>query len=301
MPPRLTLEEFIRRAKEAHGDKFDYSLVVYISSHVKITIICNKCGHIFEQTPHSHLKGVGCPKCAGRDKTTEEIIREFRKVHGERYDYSEADFHGVTKKVKIGCPEHGIFLQTPVIHLQGSGCAGCSGNIKHTTEEFIRRARKVHGDKYDYSEVNYQGNKIKVKIICRKCGHAFWQKPNTHLWGSGCPKCALATQRSKGEIEMCDFIKLIYSGKILENDKRAIKPKELDIYLPELNLAFEYNGEHWHELHEEREPGYHKNKRQACKNKNIRLVEIWEKDWYKNKTEIKNKIKEIILKHRQSL
>lgn len=168
--------------------------------------------------------------------------------------------------------------------------------VKFTTEKFIEKAIKKHGpDRYDYSLCVYQGSKAKLKIKCNKCSHTFEQAPYAHLSGRGCPKCAITIQRSKGEKELCDFIKSIYSGEVLENTRKFIGGKELDIYLPELKLAFEYNGEYLHKIHEEKEPGYHKNKQKACEENGVKLIEVWENDWKKNNQQIKD----LISKHLQ--
>lgn len=168
--------------------------------------------------------------------------------------------------------------------------------VKFTTEKFIEKAIKKHGpDRYDYSLSVYQGSKAKLIIKCNKCNYIFKQAPYAHLSGRGCPNCAIAIQRSKGEKELCQYIKSLYSGKILENTRKFIGGKELDIYLPELKLALEYNGEYWHQFHEEKEPGYHKDKRKVCENKNIKLIEVWEKEWKKNNQQIKD----LISKHLQ--
>ncbi len=106
--------------------------------------------------------------------------------------------------------------------------------------------------------------------------------------------CFLQTY-SKGEKELCQYIKSLYSGEILENTRKFIGGKELDIYLPELKLAFEYNGEYWHKIHEEKEPGYHENKQKACEENGVKLIEIWENDWKKNNQQIKD----LISKHLQ--
>lgn len=106
--------------------------------------------------------------------------------------------------------------------------------------------------------------------------------------------CFLQTY-SKGEKELCNFIKSIYFREVLENTRKFIGGKELDIYLPELKLAFEYNGEYWHKIHEEKEPGYHKNKQKACEENGVKLIEIWENDWKKNNQQIKD----LISKHLQ--
>jgi len=122
-------------------------------------------------------------------KTTEQFIEEARQVHGDKYDYSKVEYVNSATKVCIVCPEHGEFWQRAGEHLKGKGCIKCAKHYKPTTEEFIEKARKAHGDKYDYSKVEYVNNKTKVCIICPEHGE-FWQKPNNHLSGQGCPFCA---------------------------------------------------------------------------------------------------------------
>ena len=185
---RLTTEEFIKRAREVHGDKYDYSKVNYVNNRTEVTIICPEHGE-FLQRPDEHLKGKGCPICAGYVKlTTQEFITRAREVHGDKYDYSKVVYVNTKNEVAIICPEHGEFLQGPIQHLKGAGCPWCSGRLRLTTEEFIKRAREVHGDKYDYSKVNYVNNRTEVTIICPKHGE-FHQTPERHLRGNGCPTC----------------------------------------------------------------------------------------------------------------
>lgn len=118
-----------------------------------------------------------------------KFIERACKVHGNKYDYSKVEYVNNNVKVCIICPEHGEFLQTPHNHLRGQKCPKCSGCIVYTTEKWIEAARKVHGDKYDYSKVEYINAKTKVCIICPEHGE-FWQKPNNHLMGKGCIKCS---------------------------------------------------------------------------------------------------------------
>ena len=186
---KYTTEEFIAKAREVHGDKYDYSKVKYVNASTKVCIICPEHGE-FWQAPNSHLNGRGCPKCGheNANMTTEEFIKKARAIHGDKYDYSKVEYANANVKVCIICPEHGEFWQLPGIHLSGHGCPKCSGRGKLATEEFIQRAKEVHGDKYDYSKVEYKGNKNKVCIICPEHGE-FWQTPNSHLQGQGCPKC----------------------------------------------------------------------------------------------------------------
>ena len=98
------------------------------------------------------------------------FIEKARKVHGNKYDYSKVEYHNNHEKVCIICPEHGEFWQTPKNHLKGCNCPKCSNVYKMSNEEWIEKAREIHGDKYDYSKTHYISNKLKVKIICPKHG-----------------------------------------------------------------------------------------------------------------------------------
>ncbi|MBR6517583.1 MAG: hypothetical protein IKT40_12200 [Bacilli bacterium] len=197
MSKKLTTEEFVKKARLVHGDKYDYSKVEYNGTHKKVIIICPIHGE-FEQTPHDHLVG-GCKQCYNdhrgdyvRSNTT-KFIEKAKKVHGDRYDYSKVNYIDNKTNVIIICPIHGEFLQTPNTHLKGCGCYECTKyNIKKNminTEEFINRAKLVHGDRYDYSKVEYKNTTTNVCIICPIHGE-FWQSPNNHLKGCGCPYCS---------------------------------------------------------------------------------------------------------------
>lgn len=138
--------------------------------------------------------------------TTSEFIKRSNLKHSDKYDYSNSIFIGSHIKVIISCPFHGKFEQTPANHLSGKGCRKCStDNIvkirKFTNSIFIEKANKVHNFKYDYSLVEYNGQRKKVKIICRKHG-VFEQAPIDHWQEKGCPRCKL----SKGEDLIMDFL-----------------------------------------------------------------------------------------------
>ena len=183
----MTKDEFIKKANEVHGNKYDYSKVDFKYQKDKVCIICPEHGE-FWQRVYCHLKGQGCQKCIKQVYDTESFITKARKVHGDKYDYSKVKYVKSSQKVCIVCPEHGEFWQTPNDHLSGNGCNKCRGNYNMTTEEFIVKAREIHGDKYDYSKTVYKDSKTKVCIICPEHGE-FWQQPNLHLSGSGCKKC----------------------------------------------------------------------------------------------------------------
>ena len=126
--------------------------------------------------------------------TTESIIQRFIDKRGDEYDYSNVIYKNMHTTVAIKCKIHGTFYQTPHNHLKGAGCPECAkkrvaDGRRMTREEFIRRAREVHGNKYDYSKIEYINNRTKVCIICPIHGE-FWQTPFEHLRG-GCKQCAV--------------------------------------------------------------------------------------------------------------
>jgi hypothetical protein len=186
----LKTESFIQKANKVHNFKYDYSLVEYVDSSTKVKIICPKHG-VFEQTPSKHLIGQKCRKCAYDNKklNVQDFIEKSNKIHNFKYDYSLVQYVNNSTKVKIICPEHGIFEQKPNSHLNGRGCAKCYGNELLTTKSFIQKANQVHNFKYDYSLVDYKNSKTKVKIICPEHG-VFEQIPCNHIFGKGCAECS---------------------------------------------------------------------------------------------------------------
>ena len=132
-------------------------------------------------------------------------IHRFQEVHGNTYDYSKVVYSGAKQKVEIICREHGVFPQTPDSHLRGAGCPKCQGNKQKDTKQCAEDFKKVHGDTYDYSKVEYNTAKEKVEIVCKEHG-SFFQRPNDHLNGKGCPQC----QDTKKDTKQCveDFKKV---------------------------------------------------------------------------------------------
>ena len=143
--------------------------------------------------------------------TRGEFIERAKTVHGDKYNYSKVKYIDYNTKVCIICKKHGEFWQTPHNHVSGAKCPKCSGKYKCTTAEWIEKAREVHGDKYDYSKVEYVNAFTKVCIICPKHGE-FWQKPNCHLSGDGCRECFLERKRKT----LKEFIK---KAKLIHGDK----------------------------------------------------------------------------------
>jgi len=222
----LTQEEFIKLSKKNHSNKYDYSKVNYIDATTKVEIICPKHGSFF-QTPIDHSSGKDCPKCAHSRKFLGnlEILKKFYEIHGNKYTYDLPENANTGTKIKVICPEHGEFITTVGEHFK-HGCKKCI----------------IPSDKYDYPKVNYINATEKIEMVCPEHG-SFFQTPANHKSGHGCPKCA--STRSKGEEEIYNFIKDKYPElEVLQNHK--IGRIKLDIYIPKLNFAIEFNEAYWH-------------------------------------------------------
>lgn len=180
-----------------------------------------------------------------RTLTTEQFIEKANIIHNNKYDYSLTKFINTKTKVKIICPIHGEFEQSHNKHLSKKGCPKC-GFISRcklatsNTETFIEKAIKVHGEKYDYSNVNYVGKENKVEIKCNKHG-IFKQTPHNHLAGNGCPIC----KESKGESIITNFLnenKINFIPQKRFSECRNILPLPFDFYLTDYNTCIEYQG-----------------------------------------------------------
>lgn len=190
---RKTNESFISEAKLIHGDKFDYSKVNYINSKTKVCIICPEHGE-FWQTPNKHINGKqGCPKCSGKNKTTDDIIQQFKKIHKDDYVYDNVKYINNRTKVCIICPEHGEFWQTPDKHLQGEGCPICkSSKLEKTVRNFlldnnIDFTRQATFDWLGRQSLDFYLPKYNIAIECQGEQHfkefSGKMKPKTDLNG----------------------------------------------------------------------------------------------------------------------
>ena len=301
MTKKSTKKEFIKKAKLIHGDKYDYSKVEYINNKSKVLIICPIHGEFF-QRPNDHLSGYGCLDCAGKRKlTTDDFIFKAKQVHNDRYNYSKTEYVNYKSKVCIICPEHGEFWQIPYHHLNGTGCPKCSHqSYCHTNKSFTDKAKQIHGNKYDYSKVNYINNSTKVCIICQKHGE-FWQTPNDHLDGCGCPKCKQSKLENEIELELLkNNIKFEY-----RNHPKWLEGLELDFYIKDKNIAIECQGTQHYEPRDGfgGEPEFEKvlerdvRKAELCKENGVKLLYFThypkineEGDIYKNKDKLLEEI-----------
>ena len=259
----------------------------YCGDKGKVLVKCKICGHQWEDSA-SHLKqGRSCSKCKKIAKQKQYgllFIEKASIIHHNKYDYSKVEYVSAKTKVKIVCPEHGEFEQTPNSHLKGRGCPKCAGNnFLKTKEQFISDAIKIHGDKYDYSQVEYKGANIPVLIKCKTCGTIFKQSPDKHINAiHGCPNCNLKSQTNLYYKLHEQFPDIDILFEVNKNIVPWLGKQRFDIYIPKFNIAIEYNGiqhyipiEHFGGILEfqniqERD----KLKRQKCLENNCTLFEI---------------------------
>ena len=235
-------------------------------------------------------------------KSNDEFIGEAQLIHHNKYDYSKVEYANNKTKVCIICPEHGEFWQTPSDHLNGKGCPQCAGNIRCDKDTFIEKVKHMHNDRYDYSKVEYVSAHTKVCIICPEHGE-FWQTPNNHLNGNGCPLCK---NRKIGDVlrdtvedfsnksnEIHDITDCLKALSPQQRNREILRNREIDVYIPSLKLGIEYNGLHWHSERLGKDKNYHLDKLNNCNEQGIKLIQIFEDEWINHREICESKLKQI--------
>lgn len=219
---KSSTENFIKRAKLIHNNKYAYDKVIYTKQLENVIITCPITNHgDFPQKPKIHLKGSGCHKCAelkiqqhhnSLRKSLENFIDEANKLHNYKYDYSKTVYIKNTKDIIIICPIHDSFVQTPKSHLKNnsSGCQKCSDikrseNSRMTLNEFINSANIIHNNTYSYNNTIYIGSSEYVLITCSIHGN-FSQTPSAHLQGQGCKYCGIIRRANSHRYDIKTFI-----------------------------------------------------------------------------------------------
>lgn len=307
-----SIEKLIEKANSIHGDKYTYDFTTYKKTTEKMRMICPEHGEFFMDM-HTHLRGQGCPKCGiakrsesrkakgiSKKLTKEEFLNKCKEKFNNKYIYDLSTYKNLSSKITITCPVHGKFTQVAGTHLKSKyGCPKCgndalSEHYKHNIDDVIKEAKSAHGNKYDYSKVyeEYKNIHNKVSILCPKHGE-FWQTPDNHIQGKSCPKCA--NQLSNAEEEIYEYCcSLVGHKNVIQRDHSVINPLELDIYIPSLNLAIEYNGLRWHSEKFGKDRNYHLNKLKMCNNKGIRLIQIFEDEYINEKDIVFAKIQHLL-------
>lgn len=289
MSRKLTSREFVEAALGVHDNRYDYSKSVYVNNHTKVEIGCKEHGS-FWQIPNSHLSNKrGCPECGGTKRLTiKTFISKANRIHGGLYDYSKSQYRDARSDIVICCPIHGNFTQLVYAHLNGKGCPKCGGTEKLNTKIFVDKAVSIHGDKYDYSLVDYKTNRHKVKIKCYLHGE-FLQTPNQHMLGQGCPACVHRV--SKPETEFLNYCHIPNECR-----QKHMLTYNVDGYDPQTNTVYEFLGDYWHgnlrlysadKIHPKRKMTYAKinyetfRRFDKLKKFGVRIKYVWESEWKK--------------------
>lgn len=306
------IQDVISKFPASVTDKYNFVGAVYTSALERITgVVCPEHGE-FSQYSARFRKGWGCPDCgvevraSGRRADAEEYFAKVALLHKGKYTYPAVKLANMNARITVTCPDHGDFETTANRHYyRKQGCPQCGGlsrgvrtsgkNVgvlaaetskrKHAAM-FVERAIDAHGAIYDYSKVTYSTAKNIVEIVCPKHG-SFHQRAEHHLLRKqGCPSCG---QKSAGEQAVAEFL-TTFTG-VERRNRTVLKPKELDIYLPELKLAVEYCGEYFHGVASADEISLkkrnHITKHRYCAELGIRLITLFELEWKERNQQVR--------------
>ena len=293
-----------------HGYQL-HNVSEYMSTTDTLTVECSEHGQFTCQVSY-FLDNHKCQRCYhdnqfGKFRVSEnEWLTRSKAIHQDKYCYKKSKYTGTVNAVEIECPIHGIFVQNAGVHMRGHGCSKCSNeknqqNLTFTAEEFIEKANLIHQNKYDYTKIVYSGGRNRVKIICPTHGE-FEQVAYYHLAGNGCQKCGfeISTYKSSAEYEIIDFLKSLGVTNIVHSWWGM--GTEIDIYLPDHNLAIEYDGIYWHssnsidtDNHMSRK---HLKKTTLCEENGIQLFHILDLEWV---DPVKQSIWKSVLSHKLGL
>ena len=268
----------------------------YKNANEKLKIKCPN-GHIIWMSYGHFYSGRGCPICKSK-KHDYDYIKKF--IEEEGYELLSNEFKSIHNYLKIRCPYEHEFQMTFDNFRKGRRCSKCYGNNKFTKNE-IKSFIEEEGYKlldYDYDGY-YKNSRSKLLLECPE-GHIFnIYYSNFRNMGNRCPICWAKTFSSKPEKKIRSFLKEIIDYEIIGNDRNTIvnpytdRFLELDVWIPELNKAIEFNGEYWHSFDETKQRD--KIKKDQCKNKNIELYIVNERDFINNEKVSLQNIKNFVL------
>lgn len=229
---KLTQEKIIQGFIDRHGNEdFDYSKVVYIDINTPVEVFCNIHKITFYPTPKNHKRGSKCTQC-GRESQINKAKKDFNKfkqemfdLYGDQYDFTNSIYTNTKTKLIAVCKTHGEFNKTPFSLLNGSACDKCAKNTKSNNKEvFIQEAKKVYGNKDDYTKTNIISAKDKIEIRCTKHDHTFTKLIQTYLGGWGCPLCSSENYRKLRALSSEEYYKRV-------NEKHENKYTYLEDYV----------------------------------------------------------------------
>jgi len=298
---KYTCRRAVEIANEKHCNFYDYSLVQkqWQGYNEKYTILCPEHGK-FNQLFHAHANGQGCPECSkGRVATTNTYTTQH--IHSVlttmfpniAFPYLEKEYKTSKDKLTGICTIHGEFKKTfNMLTKNKTGCPTCSRSEgrRDSGVTVLQRCAEAHGNKYTYPNLDteYVHCQQPVTIVCPKHG-AFMQRILNHVtMRQGCPKCSAGRQKSAGETELCNW--LTQYTTVEENRRDLLKnsKQELDMFLPEFNIAIEYSGIYWHSDTNGTPNDYHLNKLHLAELSGIRLIQFWDYEWMHKEAIVKS-------------
>ncbi|CAH6419611.1 Hypothetical protein HVR_LOCUS680 [uncultured virus] len=257
-----THERFIVRAHEIHGEKFNYDDV--LPEHIKgvnseISLACNDCDYHWKTKLHLHINGrCNCPSCAGNALWTyERFILKAREMHEDKFNYDKVTpnhIKGCRSRVPIMCNDCGYEWSPELIgHIRGYDCPCCMGVAPWTLDRFIKAARLIHGDAFNYDNVkpgDITGVYSEISIVCNKCHNAINRTLSTHIHGYGCPHC-VPHGYSKAQVQWLEDImkqeNIIIQYALSPQGEYSIPTVgKVDGYFPQTNTVYEFHGDFWH-------------------------------------------------------
>lgn len=304
---KKTLEEFNQQLKNLDSEYELTENSIYINDSTPIEIKHLKCGKTFEMRPGKFIgtpkvKGNRCPYCFGTPKKNIKDIQKEAALYNcklistkyinnkEDLEFECLECKNVFKMSYNRFSKKNIDIKCPICRKKNRK------NVKlKSNEDFKNEIFNLVGNEYtllsDYVDCR---TKVTLQHNCKKCNNNIFEVKPTNFISNGtrCPVCSNGNT-SKKEKDLADFIKSIYKGKIIENSKKIIDGYELDIYVPEYRIAFEFDGLYYHS-EKFIDSKYHLNKTLACKDNNIRLIHIFEDEWDYNKDIVKDKIKYLL-------
>lgn len=314
---KVSTEQFIEKSKTAHPGKYLYEKTKYIDSYTPVILTCPNHGDFFTTSQkHLYARKKGCPAC-GKEKcrgmlgnykrTNEECIIEAKKLYGDRYDYQESNFNPAKTKTKIICALHGAFFQSYITHvLHKCECYRCS-RLSAGKKKSLSTQQLQNLTKENHQLINREGRKLEFN--CPE--HGAYKLDISNLYKTpNCPVCANKTSLAQKEI--FNFVQQGLKAELNYRYSQDSK-KEVDIFLPEKNIAIELNGVFWHStgapkyqalsVHERRKAALHgeTEKHSELSKLGIRLITITDFEWQQKKGAVKNILGHVIGQHKRVL
>lgn len=307
-PHKLSFDDFVAKVSDLSNPanvkhaNLDYTRpetrAAWNGSKSKIPIWCNTCAEFFVQIAANHMTlGQGCPTCGKNlrtaKKTKADPIGDFRKVHGDTYDYSQVVYKNVHTKITIICRKHGPFEQKPNAHLTGHGCPQCwedrrkdFGKARNAEfrETFASRSAEVHGGAYSVVQPPEHAHDTAV-LNCSTHGD-FEQKAFSHLAGHGCPSCGIHI--SYGQQALFDLVQSLGFSPEMDN-RDVLGGLHIDVWVPEAGTGIEYHGSKWHT--ESSVGGKHRKKWERAEKAGVRLLQIFDYEWVERREACENRIR----------